>query len=100
MSIWQDVKFSARMLFKDRWYTAVAILALGLGIGVNNTVFTFVNAVLLRGLPYPESDRIMHINSLNLAEGRNDMPASYGTTKTGGRSRRALPTSPGSEAGR
>ena len=77
MSIWQDVKFSARMLFKDRWYTAVAILALGLGIGVNNTVFTFVNAVLLRGLPYPESDRIMHINSLNLAEGRNDMPASY-----------------------
>jgi predicted permease len=77
MSIWQDLKFSARMLFKDRWYTAVAVLALGLGIGVNNTVFTFVNAVLLRGLPYAESDRIMHLDTQNLAEGRNNMPVSY-----------------------
>jgi predicted permease len=77
MSIWQDVVISARMLVKDRWYTAVAVLALGLGIGLNSTVFTFVNAVLLRGLPYPDSERIMALNSTNLAERQNRIPASY-----------------------
>ncbi|MGE5813189.1 MAG: ABC transporter permease [Acidobacteriota bacterium] len=77
MNIWQDVRFSARMLVKDRWYTAVAVLALALGIGVNSTVFTFVNAVLLRGLPYPESDRIVALTSTNLAEGQNTISVSY-----------------------
>jgi len=61
VNVWQDVRLSARMLFKDRWYTAVAVLALGLGIGVNSTVFTFVNAVLLRGLPYHDADRISYL---------------------------------------
>ena len=63
----QDVRLATRLLLKDRWYTAVAVLALGLGIGVNSTIFTFVNAVLLRGLPYENSDRIMYVNLTNTA---------------------------------
>lgn len=40
MTLWQDLRFAARLLIKDRWFTAVAAIALALGIGVNNTVFT------------------------------------------------------------
>jgi putative ABC transport system permease protein len=59
-----DLRFAVRILLKDKWFTLVAILALGLGIGVNSTVFTFVNAVLLRGLPFPNSHEIVHLNAL------------------------------------
>src|SRR3954470_13514647 len=66
-----DLKFALRMLVKDKWFTFVAVLALGLGIGVNNTVFTFVNAVLLRGLPFENAHEIMHLNARNTAEGND-----------------------------
>ncbi len=59
MGLWQDVRFAARLLVKDKWFTLVATLALAFGIGVNATVFTLVNAVLLRGLPVPDSDRVL-----------------------------------------
>jgi putative ABC transport system permease protein len=59
----QDLRFAARLLVKDRWFTCVATLALALGIGVNATVFTFVNAVLIRGLPFDDPDRIMSIGT-------------------------------------
>jgi len=74
---WQDIRLAARLLLKDRWYTAVAVLALGLGIGVNNTIFTFVNAVLLRGLPYQDSHRLMYINMTNPEAGQRLMGSSY-----------------------
>jgi len=61
-SILQDVRFAARRLVKDRWFTLAAIAALALGIGANSAVFTMVNAVLLRGLPFDEPDRIMMID--------------------------------------
>jgi predicted permease len=64
----QDLRFAVRMLVKDRWYTLVAVVALGLGIGVNTTVFTFVNAVLIRGLPYDDSDRIMVVTTRNMTQ--------------------------------
>ena len=63
MSFLQDLRFAVRLLVKDRWFTAVAVLALALGIGVNATVFTFVNAVLIRGLPFDDPDRIMSIGA-------------------------------------
>jgi putative ABC transport system permease protein len=69
MTLWQDVRFAARLLIKDRWFTAVAATALALGIGVNNTVFTLVNAVLLRGLPFDDADRIIAIGMTD-ARGR------------------------------
>ena len=61
MNLWQDVRFGARLLVKDRWFTLAAAVALALGIGANAAVFTFVNAVLLRGLPFDEPDRIMSV---------------------------------------
>jgi predicted permease len=70
MNLWQDVRFAARLLVKDRWFTAVAVVALALGIGVNATVFTFVNAVLIRGLPFHDPDRIVAVAS-RAARGRD-----------------------------
>src|SRR4029078_1774184 len=70
MSLLQDLRFAVRLLVKDRWFTAIAIGALALGIGVNSTVFTFVNAVLIRGLPFAEPDRIMSLGTRD-ARGRD-----------------------------
>jgi putative ABC transport system permease protein len=62
-SILQDLRFALRRLAKDRWFTLAAIAALALGIGANSAVFTLVNAVLLRGLPFEEPERIMWIDT-------------------------------------
>lgn len=61
--ILQDLRFAFRRLIKDRWFTLAAIVALALGIGANSAVFTFVNAVLLRGLPFEHPDRIMWMDT-------------------------------------
>jgi predicted permease len=63
MTLWQDIRFASRLLVKDRWFTLVAATALALGIGVNTTVFTFVNAVLIRGLPFENPERIMWVGT-------------------------------------
>src|ERR1700694_623067 len=68
-SLLQDLRFAARRLIKDRWFTLAAIAALALGIGVNSAVFTLVNAVLLRGLPFDHPDRIMFLDTRD-ARGR------------------------------
>ena len=51
----QDLRTAIRAILKDRWLSAAAVFALALGIGVNATVFTLVNAVLIRGLPFQDS---------------------------------------------
>ncbi|HJU44243.1 MAG TPA: ABC transporter permease [Vicinamibacterales bacterium] len=71
MGLWEDVRFAVRLLVKDKWFTLVAAIALALGIGVNATVFTFVNAVLIRGLPIPDSERVMAIGSTDRVRNRN-----------------------------
>jgi putative ABC transport system permease protein len=65
MGIWEDLRFAGRLLLKDKWFSLVAAVALALGIGVNATVFTFVNAVLIRGLPIADPDRTMAIDSFD-----------------------------------
>jgi putative ABC transport system permease protein len=76
MGLWQDLKFAARLLAKNKWFTVVATVALALGIGVNATVFTFVNAVLIRGLPFHDPDRIMALSSRDTVRNR-DLGVSY-----------------------
>jgi len=70
MSLFHDLRFAVRLLIKDRWFTLVAALALALGMAANNAVFTFVNAVLLRGLPFKDGERIMALGTRD-ARGRN-----------------------------
>ena len=62
----QDVRFGARMLAKSRGFTAVAVLSLALGIGVNTTVFSVVDAMLFRPFPYDDPDRLVMIRQIDL----------------------------------
>ena len=63
MSVRQDIRFAARLLLKDRWFTALAAGVLALGIGANNAVFTLVNAVLLRDLPFDHPEQIVRVTT-------------------------------------
>src|ERR1041384_6795780 len=68
--ILQDLRFAFRRLLKDRWFTLAAIIALALGIGANSAVFTLVNAVLLRNLPFNRPDRIMWLDKADSRNGQ------------------------------
>jgi putative ABC transport system permease protein len=77
MSFLQDVRYAVRMLLKEPGFAATVVIALALGIGVNSTVFTLVNAVLFRGLPFEQADRVMYLSCNNHGKHQTDMRVSY-----------------------
>lgn len=58
-NLWRDLRYGARMLIKSPAFTAVAILSIALGIGANTTVFSVINAVLLRSVPYKDPNTLV-----------------------------------------
>src|ERR1041384_2225331 len=57
-TLWQDLRYGARMLAKKPGFTLVAVLTLALGIGASTAIFSAVNPILFESLPYPHADRI------------------------------------------
>ncbi len=67
-----DIRQAIRVLWHAKGFTTVAVLCLGLGIGLNTTIFSVVDGVLLKPLPYAEPDRLVHVFSTNQRLGRDE----------------------------
>src|SRR6266480_2510451 len=73
---WRDLRFGVRTLRKSPGFTAVAVLTLALGIGANTVIFSAVYAVLLKPLPFKDSDRLVFIEKKNPPRGWTRNPIS------------------------
>lgn len=72
----QDFTYALRMIRKQPWFSAAIVLTLALGIGSNTTVFTLVNAVLIKPLPFPGGERIVTVTETDLPRGRQTIGVS------------------------
>ncbi len=59
--LWQDVRYGLRQIVRYRGFTLMAVLTLALGIGANTAIFTLIDSILLRPLPYPQQDRLVSV---------------------------------------
>jgi putative ABC transport system permease protein len=73
----QDIRYGLRLLLKNKGFSAVALLALALGVGANTAIFSLVNGVLLRPLPFPNAEQIVYFEGRNPAQGITDSNISF-----------------------
>jgi predicted permease len=71
----QDVRFAMRLLLRHRGFAVTALLVLGVGIGVNNMMFTLIYSLTMRGLPIDRADRVLHVSTFD--QRFPDRPLSY-----------------------
>src|SRR5215213_6884504 len=72
-----DLRFALRMIVSHRWFSAAVVVTLALGIGVNTTVFTLVNAVLFKPVPLPGGARLVTVSGQDLTKSDSRMGVSY-----------------------
>ena len=77
----QDLKYAIRSLVFDRGVTALVVLCLALGIGINATLFSVVDGVLIQSLPFAEAERLVVINEVFTRDGLQDEGLSYQTLR-------------------
>jgi putative ABC transport system permease protein len=73
----QDLRYGARMLWKRPGFTLIAVITLALGIGANTAIFSVIDALMLRPLPFREPDKLFQVWESNVKLGYKEMDASY-----------------------
>jgi putative ABC transport system permease protein len=77
MTLFEDVRYAVRTLAKNPGFTIVAVIALGLGIGTNATVFTLTNGVLFKSTPFDRQDRILYVIMRNQTPGPGNINGQF-----------------------